>query len=159
MQNVLPGLLSSGAVVELWEQQGAGGGGREPWVLARTGQSQLLLHINMTPAQGQARQKQKWLTSRCCLRRTGSPGNTTAFEDMMLRVGGADPHQLLGSGVMMAVDVRGALGKALTLGVAYVNSTFHTMGLCEFEDTADLKNLEAVTVQVGRQSRRRKRGQ
>jgi hypothetical protein len=49
---------------------------------------------------------------------------------------------------MMAVEVRGAMGKGLSVGLAFVNTSFHTLGLCEFEDTADFKNLEAVTVQV-----------
>lgn len=81
---------------------------------------------------------------------TGSPGNTRAFEDLLLRGSGAqdDAASLLGSGVMMAVEVRGALGKGLSVGLAFVNTSFHTLGLCEFEDTADFKNLEAVTVQV-----------
>jgi hypothetical protein len=50
---------------------------------------------------------------------------------------------------MMAVVAKGLAGQPLTLGVAFVNSTFHTMGVCEIEDTADLKALEALTVQVG----------
>jgi hypothetical protein len=61
---------------------------------------------------------------------------------------GASDPLLLGTGVMMAVSVRGSYGQALTLGVAYCNSTFHTLGVCEFEDTADLKTLETVAVQV-----------
>lgn len=50
-----------------------------------------------------------------------------------------------GMAVMMSVYATAVGG----VGVAYINTAFRNLGLLQFQDTAELKDLESVVVQVG----------
>ncbi|CAM9768425.1 unnamed protein product [Sphacelaria rigidula] len=84
--------------------------------------------------------------TRWRVRCTASPGNVEALlSDISLGEGEPEDDATSGMAVIFAVVANAAGG----VGVAYANTAFRNLGLVEFRDTEELKDLEGVVVQIG----------
>ncbi|EDQ85301.1 uncharacterized protein MONBRDRAFT_34327 [Monosiga brevicollis MX1] len=71
-----------------------------------------------------------------------SPGNTQAFQDILYN------SDLVQSSIVLAVTLQGS-GNDQLVGVAFCDTAQASFGVCQFPDTAQFNNFEALLVQVG----------